>query len=61
MDDKDYIYTGYVQGIKKGIQQTTKKALKEKIEIAKKFIEYGLPIEKVLEITNLTEDEIKNI
>lgn len=69
MDDKDYIYTGYVQGIKKGIQkgiekgiqQTTKKALKEKIEIAKKFIEYGLPIEKVLEITNLTEDDLKNI
>lgn len=41
---------GFNSGIKKG-----------KIEIAKKMLEKGISIEEIIEITELSEDEIKKL
>ena len=53
---------GIKQGIKQGIEQGKKEGEKyEKIKIAKKLIELKMSIEQIIEITGLTEEEIKNI
>lgn len=49
---------GIKEGIKEGIIQGTKK---EKIQTAKKLIKAGMTIEQIIEITELTEEEIKRI
>ena len=46
--------TGKEEGITEGIN-------KEKIEIAKKLLKKGTPIEEIIELTELTEEEIKNL
>jgi len=53
---------GMESGIKRGEQIGLKKGIqKSKIEIAKKMIEKGIPIENICEITNLTKEEIEKI
>ena len=54
--------SGFREGKEVGLQegkQMGKKA--EKIEIAKKLISLKMPIEQIIQITNLTEEEIKQI
>ena len=46
--------TGYDEGITQGISQS-------KIEIAKKFLEMGLPLDKISEGTGLTITELKKL
>lgn len=49
-------------GIKKGLEKGIQKGKIEKaVEIAKKMIEKGIPIENICEITNLTKEEIEKI
>ena len=49
---------GITEGIEKGIKQGINK---EKIEIAKKLLKKGTSIEEIIELTELTEEEIKNL
>lgn len=46
---------GIIEGKKQGIEQGTKK---NKIEIAKKMLNKNMPIELIMEITELSEEEI---
>ena len=57
MDQKAIRQYGYEQGIEQGMKQGMKQILK----IAKKLLEMNIPIEKVMEITNLTKEEIEQI
>ncbi len=57
---------GIKQGVKEGIKEGKKEGIKEgkKInteEIAKKMLQKNFPIEVIMEITNLTEEEVKKI
>ena len=49
---------GRKEGIKEGIQDGRKK---RNIEIAKKLFEKKYPLEEIMEITELTEEEIQNL
>ncbi|TCW36726.1 putative transposase/invertase (TIGR01784 family) [Thermohydrogenium kirishiense] len=56
------IEKGIKEGIEKGIEEGIKKGAKEeKIAIAKKLLKNGMPIDKIAEITELSEDEIKKL
>ena len=54
LDKKAIEEYGFDAGMEKGIE-------KEKIEIAKKLLKRGTPIEEIIELTELTEEEIKNL
>ena len=49
---------GLAEGLAEGIEKGQKK---EKINNARRMLEKGYPIEDIAEITELTEEEIKNI
>ena len=55
MDTKAVEEYGYDKGVEKGLEQ----GKKEKIEIAKKLLKTGMTIQEVMEITNLTKEEIE--
>ena len=55
------IEQGMKQGIKQGMEQGMKQGMKQILKIAKKLLEMNIPIEKVMEITNLTKEEIEQI
>ena len=48
-------------GFDRGLEQGRREARKEKIEIAKKLLELKMPIEQIIQVTGLTEKELKNI
>ena len=50
---------GIKEGLEKGIKVGEEKLKKEKLEIAKKLKNKGLCIKEILELTGLTEEEIK--
>ena len=53
---------GFNTGKEEGIRQGIDKGKKEKqIEIAKKMLKKGMPINEIIELTELTEEEIKNL
>lgn len=53
---------GLKQGVKKGIEQGIKQGIeKEKIEIVKKMKQENIDIQIIINVTGLTEEEIKNI
>ena len=55
MDREDYYkQKGMAEGLKQGISQS-------KIEIAKKMLAKNIPLEDILEITNLTQEELNQI
>ena len=56
----DGIKEGLEKGIKEGIKVGEEKLKKEKLEIAKKLKDEGISIEKIEQITGLTEKEIKS-
>ena len=58
LDKKAIEEYGFDSGMEKGIKQGINK---EKIEIAKKLLKKGTPIEEIIELTELTEEEIKNL
>ena len=57
MDQKAIRQYGYEQGFEQGLKQEKERILK----IAKDLIQMNIPIEKVMKITNLTKEEIKQI
>ena len=62
LDTIDIYDTGVEEGIEKGRKEGIKEGVKrEKIETAKKLIEIKMPIEKIKEITELEEEEIKKL
>ena len=66
LDKKAIEEYGFDAGMEKGIEKGIKQGLaqginKEKIEIAKKLLKKGTPIEEIIELTELTEEEIKNL
>ena len=56
----DGIKEGLEKGIKEGIKFGEEKLKKEKMEIAKKLKDEGISIEKIEQITGLTEEEIES-
>ena len=56
----DGIKEGLEKGIKEGIKVGEEKLKKEKLEIAKKLKDERISIEKIEQITGLTEEEIKS-
>lgn len=64
MDTKSQLRTAEEKGLKKGIKEGLKKGLEKGIksgkkEIAKKMLQENIALETIIEITGLTEDEIK--
>ena len=54
--------TGIKQGIERGIEQGIERGEKKKqIEIAKRMLEKGKDIEEIIEMTELTKEEIQKI
>ena len=49
---------GMAKGMAKGI---TEGMAKEKAKIAKNLLEIGMPLENIMQVTGLTEDEINNL
>ena len=49
---------GMAEGITEGI---TEGMAKEKAKIAKKLLEIGMPLESIIQVTGLTENEINNL
>lgn len=53
---------GKKEGLKQGKEEGLKQGKKEKqVEIAKKLLKLKMPIEQIIETTELTEEELKNI
>ena len=57
---------GIEQGIKKGMQEGLEKGMqqgkrKSQLEIAQKLKKIKMPIEQIMELTELAEEEIKRI
>ena len=53
---------GFDRGLEQGLEQGLQRGSKNKqIEITKKLLAISMPIEQIIEITGLTEEEIKNI
>ena len=56
------IKQGIEQGVKQGIEQGMKQGIEqEKIKIAKKMQQENIDIQIIIDVTGLTEEEIKNI
>ncbi|MCI9064120.1 MAG: Rpn family recombination-promoting nuclease/putative transposase [Clostridia bacterium] len=58
MDQKAIQRYGYKEGEKAGIQQGVQQ---ERIKLARKLIKIQMPINQIIELTELTEEEIKKI
>ena len=59
---KQGIEQGMKQGIEQGIEQGVKQGIEqEKIKIAKKMQQENIDIQIIIDVTGLTEEEIKNI
>ena len=70
MDQKAVEEAGFDKGLAAGIQQGIKQGIKEgieqgikqnQIEIAKKLLKKGTKLEEIIELTDLTKDEIISI
>ena len=57
-DIKNSLDTARKEGITKGM---AKGIAKEKTKIAKKLLEIGMPLESIIQVTGLTENEINNL
>ena len=53
-DIKNSLDTARKEGITEGMA-------KEKAKIAKNLLEIGMPLENIMQVTGLTEDEINNL
>ena len=53
-DIKNSLDTARKEGITEGMA-------KEKTKIAKKLLEIGMPLESIIQVTGLTENEINNL
>ena len=53
-DIKNSLDTARKEGITEGMA-------KEKAKIAKKLLEIGMPLESIIQVTGLTENEINNL
>ena len=60
LDEKAIYAKGVDDGIKEGIKVAEEKLKKEKLEIVKKLKNEGISIEKIEQITGMTEQEIKS-
>ena len=59
---KEGITKGMAEGMAKGMAKgITEGMAKEKAKIAKKLLEIGMPLENIMQVTGLTEDEINNL
>ena len=59
---KEGITEGIAKGIAKGMAKgITEGMAKEKAKIAKKLLEIGMPLESIIQVTGLTENEINNL
>ena len=53
---------GITEGMAKGMAEGMAKGMaKEKAKIAKNLLEIGMPLENIMQVTGLTEDEINNL
>ena len=64
--EKEAVEEGMKKGMEKGIEKGIEKGKiegekKEKIETAKRMLEKNIPIETIIEVTQLTEKEINEI
>ena len=57
-DIKNSLDTARQEGITEGM---AKGMAKEKAKIAKKLLEIGMPLESIIQVTGLTENEINNL
>ena len=57
MDQHAIMLAGYDKGLKAGIEQTEEKIFK----IATKLLTLGMPIEQIMEVTELTKEEIDKL
>lgn len=56
------IYEANEKGMKQGLQQGIQQGISQnRIEIAKRMLEDGLPVQKIAEYTNLSVEEIKKL
>ena len=61
-DIKNSLDTARKEGITKGMAKGMAKGIaKEKTKIAKKLLEIGMPLESIIQVTGLTENEINNL
>ena len=62
LDQNSMRNSGYREGFSEGLSEGIKQGIAQhQIETAKKLIKLKIPTEQIIEITGLTEDEIKNI
>ena len=62
MDQKAVEEAGYDKGLAAGIQQGIERGIKQnQIEIAKKLLKKGTKLEEIIELTDLTKEEIYSI
>lgn len=62
MDSKAIEEYGYDKGLEYGLKQGIEQGKKQdKIEIAKKLLNKGKSIEEIIEITDLSKEDIENI
>ena len=60
--EHNFFEAGVEEGIKKGIEKGIEKGKKEGIiKIAKAMLEKNIPIETIMEITELTKEEIEKL
>ena len=60
--EKEAVEEGMKKGMEKGIEKgKIEGEKKEKIETAKRMLEKNIPIETIIEVTQLTEKEINEI
>ena len=52
---------GFDRGLEQGLQQGRIEKKNKQLQIAKKLLDLKMPLEQITEITELTEEEIKNI
>ena len=66
LDQNSIRNSGFREGMKKGIKEGIKEGIREgqkskQLEIAKKLLNLKMPISQIIQVTGLTEEEIKNI
>ena len=62
MDEREAEYTGYSNGLEDGIKQGIKQGARNKsIEMAKKMKEKGMNMKVIIEITELSKEEIESL
>lgn len=58
MDQKEIQDYGYQEGIKAGVEQGIEQ---EKVKTAKKLLDMSIPIEQIMQVTELTKEQIEKI